>query len=161
MKGLHLLIVLTLAVASCKDGPSVPNGNINPPNFQFIVLGTDGKPIFGKTTPVTLIYYFHNGEKLAVDPRENYINRFQDSSRYKYYYNSLGMSLVSKNNGNRYFYLDYAGKVDTIYLDVQTITTPAADPRRGSYFINEVKFNGQVMTIDQSFMPWVYIFKRK
>ena len=66
--------------------------------------------------------------------------------------------LRSSDNIAKNFYLQLdSGKIDTIFLDVMRLAEPV-DREYNKY--NQVKFNGQVVSLDLNHQPALWVFRR-
>jgi len=109
------------------------------------------------------VYFFKNAQLLYLGGecagggctmvREAYTSA--GTPKYSYKYSSLDMSLVSAD-GIKTFYIDFGGKVDTLFCDVQK--TKPNDPL-DKYDVVSVLFNGKPVVPDPDQLP-ILPFKR-
>jgi hypothetical protein len=155
-------ILLTLLVISCSNDRDIPNRNVMPNALRLVVLNKEGKELIDKNTSPQLIYSFNKeGKKFYTNAGNGAgIENFQDTTKYKFFYDDLGIAMASIN-GVKTFYLEIGGKVDTIYLDVQEYDQASAIKHNTDYYYKELLLNGKEMPIDESVMPPVAVIQRK
>lgn len=156
------ILALTLGFISiilgCSKTPKqVPNANLMPPPFDFVLIDTTNNNTFIINQTQNLkLWYSVNGqlnyiEDLKIKPTLN-------SSEYAYYATTVFAPLRSSDNIAKTFYLQLdGGNIDTIFLDVLKLREPV-DREYNKY--NQVKFNGQVVSLDLNHQPALWVFKK-
>lgn len=123
-----------------------------PPALNFVLLDKSGNNLLTSTSTAIRVYSTtSSGQEFSLGSECQgggctMIRPAYGAFNYAFYYSSMAASATSQN-GSKTWYLELAGKTDTLYLDVQQTRFKA------------VRFNGKAVEIDPVQAP-LYVFQR-
>ena len=157
---MKLIIIMSFVFFICgcsKTSQQVPNANLMPPPFDFVIVDSlKNAPLIKDQTQSVKLWYLINGqidyiEDIKIKPTMN-------SLEYRYYATTVLAPLKSSDNVAKTFFLQVDDdKIDTIYLDVVRFSQPV-DREYNKY--NQVKFDGQLISLDLNHQPALWVFKK-
>ena len=157
---MKLIIIMSFVFFICgcsKTSQQVPIANLMPPPFDFVIVDSlKNAPLIKDQTQSVKLWYLINGqidyiEDIKIKPTMN-------SLEYRYYATTVLAPLKSSDNVAKTFFLQVDDdKIDTIYLDVVRFSQPV-DREYNKY--NQVKFDGQLISLDLNHQPALWVFKK-
>ena len=140
-----------------KKSREVPNANLLPPAFDFVILDSvDDSSLVTSQTQNIKLWYVLDGETRFVEDVK--IQPTIHSMRYPFYITTVLAPLKSSENVAKAFYIQIDDhKTDTILLDVVRLSQPV---EREYNRYKQIKLNGKVGSLELDHEPALWVLQR-
>jgi hypothetical protein len=156
MRFIIIMGLLSFIFGCSKTSRQVPNANLLPPPFDFVIVDSLDDPLIINQTQSVKLWYLINGQINYIDDIK--IKPVINSRKYAYYATTVLAPLKSSDNIAKTFLLQVDNdKIDTIYLDIVRLSQPI-DREYNKY--DQVKFDSRLISLDLNHNPALWVFKR-